>query len=61
MQKGKESKNSKNNSNSKNNKNNSWLSGKEHVVFGVLLGLFIASVCLNIVALMLGVTGTAIN
>ena len=61
MQKGKESKSSKNSSSNKNNKNNSGLSRKEHVVFGVLFGLFVASVCLNIVSLMLGVTGTVIN
>ena len=60
MQKGKESKSSKNSSNS-NKKNNSGLSRKEHVVFGALLGLFVASVCLNIVYLMLGVTGTVIK
>lgn len=63
MQKGKESKSSKNSSNNSNSnkKNNSGLSRKEHVVFGVLFGLFVASVCLNIVSLMLGVTGTVIN
>ena len=60
MQKVKESKSSKNNSNS-NKKNNSGLSREERVMFGALLGLFVASVCLNIVSLMLGVTGTVIN